>query len=380
MKAKPRAMFALLGLCAAPLALGADAYGTAASTSAPRYTFSWPLEGGEALQPRGGTTQGASVTVDTEPAQEWRKLQEPGLADFERDRRAILAMAGTYRVTFDFLEVLSYMENKPKAPYQSWGTEKIYVDKDEGKAISLVHVLEMRIVQSDGSISEPMVTKHWRQDWAYEPAYIVEYRGRDQWQRRKLSQAEAKGAWMQTVYQVDESPRYASLARWQHTASFSTWLSAQTQRPLPRREWSVRDDYQALVGTNRHTITATGWVQEENNLKAALTDARALVAAKPYVGREYGVARYERIRNADFAAADVYYERTRAFWHQVLATWQTTFEKKGQVTLRGPVDKLGLFVPLFARADEIATDPSVASTAKDAVVIRDALQKMGAIE
>jgi hypothetical protein len=36
-----------------------------------------------------------------------------------------------------------------------------------------------------------------------------------------LTAAEAKGAWLLSVYQVDESPRYASLGRWQHSASFS---------------------------------------------------------------------------------------------------------------------------------------------------------------
>ena len=72
--------------------------------------------------------------------------------------------------------------------------------------------------------------------------------------------------WLQTVYQVDESPRYASTGRWQHTPSFSTWLSGDTWRPLPRREWSVRSDYQVLVGSNRHTVVPSGWLQEENNL------------------------------------------------------------------------------------------------------------------
>src|SRR5690606_457277 len=146
------------------------------------------------------------------------------------------------------------------------------------------HILEMRMVQKDGSISEPMVTKHWRQDWYYEPTDIVEYRGRDRWQRRDLKGA-GKGAWLQAVYQVDESPRYASVGRWEHTGSFSTWISGETWRPLPRREWSVRDDYHALIGTNRHTIGPTGWVQEENNLKGVVAETRALDANRPYLGR-----------------------------------------------------------------------------------------------
>jgi hypothetical protein len=189
---------------------------------------------------------------------------------------------------------------------------------------------------------------------------------------------EGKGAWLQAVYQVDESPRYASVGRWEHTGSFSTWLSGETWRPLPRREWSVRNDYHALIGTNRHTIGPTGWVQEENNLKAVITDAYALDAKRPYLGREYGVARYERMKNADFAAADQYYERTKEFWRGVRRTWVTAFEREGVVTLRGPVDKLGLFVPLFERADEIAAQPNEQANArKNADVIRTSLEAMG---
>ncbi len=367
---------ALVAVLALP-AVAADATDAAKASNSPRYTFSWPLDG-DALKPRGGTTRGAPLTLDTDDSPAWRALRENGLSDFERDRRAILAMAGDYRVTFDFLEVVPYVElEKPHAPYQSWGTEKIYVDIDDGQRISLVHILEMRIVQKDGSISEPMVTKHWRQDWQYEPTHIVEYRGRDQWQRRELG-AERKGAWLQAVYQVDESPRYASIGRWDHSPSFSTWISGQTWRPLPRREWSVRTDYETLIGTNRHTILPTGWIQEENNLKAVITPGRELDAKLPYVGREYGVARYERIKDADFAAADQYYTRTKSFWQNVRATWVDAFEQQGTLTLVGPVDKLGLFMPLFERADAIAAQPSEQSNSKrNEAVIEASLEKMG---
>lgn len=343
-----------------------------------RYTFSWPL-GKDAPAPRGGTTKGAPVTLDLEPSKAWQDLQADGLSAQERDRRAILAMAGTYRVTFDFLEVVPFVKpEKANAPYQSWATEKVYVDRDDGKNISLVHILEMRIVQKDGAISEPMVTKHWRQDWQYQPTHVVEYRGRDHWERRKLGAAESKGAWLQSVYQVDESPRYASTGRWEHSGSFSTWLSAATWRPLPRREWSVRDDYQVLVGTNRHTVAPTGWVQEENNLKTVLTPARAIDPSRPYLAREYGVARYERIRDADFAQADVYYQRTKQFWDQVRDAWSGIFVKQGAVTLKGPVDKLGLFHPLFAHADAVL-EQGAAANAQNQTVIRKALKDMGAL-
>lgn len=370
----------LMGVAALGLTFASNAQengGPAASP--PRYTFSWPLDG-TTLKPRGGTTRGAPITLDREPSEVWKSLQAPGLTELERDRRAILAMAGTYRVTFDFLEVVPLAADaKPNAPYQSWGTEKVYVDKDTGSFISLLHMLEMRVIQDDGKISEPMVTKHWRQDWQYQPAAIVEYRGRDRWERRKLNRVESKGAWVQTVYQVDESPRYAGVGRWNHSASLSAWIGNDTWRPLPRREWSVRDDYQVLLGTNRHSIGPTGWVQEENNLKTVLTDDRRLDAAHPYLAREYGIARYERIRDADFAAADRYYERTRQFWDRVRNDWAEAFARQGVITLRGPVDKLGLFRPLFARADAIEESNDDSAT-QDETIIHDALKDMGAVK
>lgn len=333
-----------------------------------RYTFSWPLNA-QALTPRGGTTRGAPVTLDEQPSAAWTALQAKDISDFERDRRAILAMAGTYRSTFDFLEVLSFNQAPPQRPYQSWGTEKVFVDSDTGRAISLVHILEMRVMQQDGSISEPIVTKHWRQDWQYEPEAIVEYRGNATWKKRSLSAGERKGRWLQTVYQVDESPRYASLGAWQHTAAFSTWLSGDTWRPLPRREWTVRKDYDVLFGTNRHTITATGWTQEENNLKAQLGADNRL----SYVAREYGIARYERLKDADFSEADAYYNKTENFWDAVRAAWTDWFKREGTVRLRGQVDQLELFAPLFERADAIAAQEA---TQDDAGLIKRSLEAM----
>jgi hypothetical protein len=356
---------------------GATATTPPAPGSPQRYTFTWQVGQPDAPAPRGGTTRGPAITLDNDPSKAWTALQEPGLAPFERDRRAILAMAGDYRVTFDFLEVETFPPQTPRdKPYQSWGTEHVYVDADSGKSISLVHILNMRIIQDDGTVSEPMVTKHWRQTWQYEPNDIVEYKGRDRWERRKLAAADSSGQWSQTVYQVDESPRYASVGRWSHSSSFSTWISGDTWRPLPRREWSVRKDYQVLLGTNRHTITATGWVQEENNLKAVLTADRAIDPARPYLAREYGVARYSHVRGADTAAADEYYQRTRAFWDGVLSTWHQLFVNHPEITLRAPVDQAGLFHKLFEYADHLAAGERPTVPADE--VIRESLLDMGA--
>ena len=112
-------------------------------------------------------------------------MQEADLTPFERDRRAILAMAGGYRVTFDFLETVDFRPTPTRErPYQSWGTEYVYVGEDRGNFISLQHVLVMRIIGKDGKVTEPFVTKHWRQDWSYQDDTLIEYLGRETWQKR----------------------------------------------------------------------------------------------------------------------------------------------------------------------------------------------------
>ena len=58
--------------------------------------------------------------------------------------------------------------------------------------------------------------------------------------------------------------------------------------------------------------------------------------------------------------------------------WSRIFVKEGEVTLKGPVDKLGLFHPLFAQADAIA-EQGEAANAQNETVIRNALKDMGAL-
>ncbi|MEY4932615.1 MAG: hypothetical protein RLZZ403_935 [Pseudomonadota bacterium] len=357
------AIFVLL-VGTASRSFGAEAAPAAATPS--RYTFSWPLSADPSLGPRGGSTRGPQMTFDTRPSAAWQALQANGLSDFERDRRAILAMAGGYRVAFDFLEVADFRaEPKRDRPYQSWGTEYVYVAADRGTFISLQHLLVMRIVGRDGKVTEPFVTKHWRQDWTYQDTEIVEYSGINRWQRRTLPPERVQGTWSQAVYQVDDSPRYESLGRWQHSAGASTWISGETWRPLPRREWSVRKDYNLLIGTNRHTVIATGWLQEENNVKAVIDAAGTLDATLPYLAREYGVARYERIRDYDFTAGDRYFERTRSFWEAVRAAWDRRFAASPSLTLVAAVDQADLYVPFFERAEAIAQNPSAAVDANE---------------
>ena len=109
---------------------------------------------------------------------------------------------------------------------------------------------------------------------------------------------------------------FISLSQLESSAG-ATPLSPGTRPAGHTRNGRRLPDYQVLEGTNRHTITATGWLQEENNLKLVLGANGQADPAQPYRAREYGVARYSRMRGGDFHAADEYYQRTRVIQEPV---------------------------------------------------------------
>lgn len=325
-----------------------------ANDGAHQFTFSWPFRSTDKMRPRGGTTKGAPLTLATEPSDAWRAIQAPGLDKFERDRRAILAMAGAYRTTFDFIETVGFKPGfEPSRPYQSWGTEYIYVIEDTGKLIRLQHLMVLFVANESGKIEGPFVQKHWRQDWRYEDADLHVYAGRNQWRRDVRDPTTVRGRWTQTVFQVDDSPRYEAVGDWVHEGSYSAWTSETTWRPLPRREESVRSDYHVLAGTNRHTITPTGWVQEEDNLKLVLGADGKPAGDVPYLSREVGVNRYEHIVGFDFSAGDRYWQRSQEFWRAVRVAWDGVYASRDRFEILDKVDGQQMFEPLFAFANDL---------------------------
>lgn len=337
-----------------------------------QFTFSWQFQLDCNMGPRGGTTSGPSVTLDSQPNQGWVSLQDPGLSNFERDRRAILAMAGPYRTSFDFLEIAGYSpEFEPAAPYQSWSTEYVYLLEDSGDFISLQHVIVM-FFQNGDEISGPVVMKHWRQDWQFEKSEVLAYSGNQTWQKEAVPEDGQPGSWSQAVFQVDDSPRYESWGHWDHKESFSTWESAETWRPLPRRESSVRDDYQVLEGINRHSILPNGWLHEEVNYKLALGE-KDNSSSKRYLAKELGVNRYELILDHDFSKGDEYMQKTGPFWAEVRAIWNLIIAEEDGFQLRKDVEGEPMFMRLFSAAEAAASgeEYGAARTAEEIRAIID---------
>lgn len=261
----------------------------------------------------------------------------------EADRRAILAMAGEYKVTFQFEETVATQPGyRLRDPYHAEAAEFVQVVEDRGDFISLQHVL---VLHADSE--EPRVVKHWRQDWTFEDTELLAYRGHRTWEHQSIRPEQARGTWTQAVYQVDDSPRYESYGAWTHTGERSAWESQPTWRPLPRREYSKRSDYDVMVARNRHTITPQGWVHEQDNHKLVLGDDGQ---PSRVIAHESGLNVYDRTDDVDFSAGRRYWDRTASFWRDVRSLWRDAFERHGTVALRGEVDGQRLHAALFALA------------------------------
>ena len=199
-------------LCISSLVLSMNALAEEAtkdsSSSKRQFTFSWPFSDEEKLRPRGGTTIGKPVVLFSGGSRQWEALQEANTKQ-EKDRLAILALAGDYRVSFDFIETMGFKPDyEVPAPYQSWGTEKISVVVNQPDLIILQHILEIHLADIDGKAIEPVIVKHWRQDWRFEDEYSLDYQGNETWEKNARQKETIKGTWSQAVYQVDDSPRY----------------------------------------------------------------------------------------------------------------------------------------------------------------------------
>ncbi len=315
-----------------------------------QYTFAWPFEESSRMKPRGGTTRGSAVALTTRIG---FKNELIPLTNFHKDRQAILSMQGGYRVTFDFIETIGFTEDhKPTAPYQSWATEYVYVVKEDWNFISLQHVLVMEFISDDGSVSEPFVMKHWRQDWRYQDTDLHVFVGNNTWERKSILPRHALGKWSQAVFQVDDSPRYEAIGDWEHTENSSIWTSEITSRPLPRREFSVRSDYHMLTGTNRITINSKGWIQEEDNLKTVLAANGDIDIKTPHLAREFGINRYELIKDFDFTPGDTYWKETSEFWSTVRRAWAEIFNEKEHFIVKTKVSNKKLYAVMFQLAEE----------------------------
>jgi hypothetical protein len=239
------------------------------------------------------------------------------------DRTEILAMAGNYKVRFDMQETTPWAADyKPLDRKISGGNEVVRVIEDTPDHIALQHLL---VVEHDG---QTHVIKHWRQDWDYQPSRVLAYAGQGRWIWEAVPERMRAGRWSQTVYQVDDSPRYAGWGRFETQAGVRRWRSNWTWRPLARRDAVRHPVYDRYYAINRHQPTPTGWIHWQDNTKMGLKDGKPV----PIV-QETVLNTYQRFDDYDVKAADDYWAKTKDYWAAVRAAWTHVAETKGGIAI-----------------------------------------------
>ncbi len=285
------------------------------------------------------------------------RAQDATAADPAKDRAAILAMQGEYTVDFAFDETVLLAPGYERASAQrSGGDEVVIVVEDTPTKIVLQHLL---VDQKSGH-----VTKHWRQDWMYEAPRRWEFASDQTWRTRAIPADRTRGAWTQCVYEVSDAPRYCGTGRWNHRYGVATWTSDRTWRPLPRREYTRRSDYNAMNVENRHTIVPGGWTHEQDNTK---TVRRADGGTERTIAREFGFNDYIRTGELDFKPAYDYWNATKDYWAKVRARWDERLADPRGLHLKTKVDGMAMIIPLFTQAGEVQEGKAVPDAEIDKV-------------
>jgi len=300
------------------------------------------------------TGSGSDPAAAPASASEGVSQSAAGGAPPAADRQAILALAGEFKVDFNFDETVALVPDYERPePKRSGADEVVIVVDDSGDRIVLQHLL---VVGADS------VIKHWRQDWVYEAGQRLEFSDDQTWAMVDLPREKTEGAWTQCVYGVADTPRYCGTGKWNHRYGHATWTSDRTWRPLPRREYTTREDYNALNVENRHTITPEGWTHEQDNSKVVRVDGRT----EQVLVREFGFNNYVRNPDFDFTAAYEYWDATAEYWARVRETWQRHFDNGG-VVLATDVDGMPVIEGLFELADEVREGQAADAAAINAV-------------
>jgi len=267
-------------------------------------------------------------------------------AQKKQDIEAIKEMCGCFEIDFKFSETFQYSNdsNYSKSKnYNAKALEYAKLIKDEKGHISIQHLLVMG----------DYVIKHWRQDWIYQNKDLLKYDGNNNWKYISKNKKDVKGQWTQKVFQVDDSPRYEGSATWVHTDGKSYWENS-SYAPLPRREYTKRDDYNVMIRGNRHEITKYGWIHDQDNFKV-VRDSES--NSEVIIASEKGLNTYIRVDESKCKEAINWWDENNEKWSLVLEKWNSIYSKKDDISLRRSVENKPLFSFLFdenvVKRDEI---------------------------
>ena len=275
-------------------------------------------------------------------------------AQNEPGKKNIESLCGCFEVEFKYVETFSPDENYKFHEREkiNGGIELVLPVEISDKKIVLQHLLV---------ISDNYIVKHWREDWTFENPVQWKYQGDHVWKKVKVDPATVKGKWTQTVWEVSDAPRYQGYSEWVTTDGTTFWQNT-TDAPLPRREYSVRDDYNILQRTNRIHISNEGWLHEQDNKKIIRKDGKDKLLAE-----EKGINSYKKVDIKECDAAKKYWEQYAGYWAKVRQVWENYMAAHAAVELKTSVDGKPLHNYLYALGKEFV-DGEVKATDLEAKI------------
>jgi hypothetical protein len=260
-----------------------------------------------------------------------------------QDLHAIKAMQGCFEVKFEYAETFSPVDGYEKAEnYEAKGLEWVEMVEGADDKVVLQHLL---------IVNDSTVIKHWRQDWVFESDHDYTFALNNTWIYNKLNNKEKAGKWTQFVYQVDDSPRYSGTATWTHADGISSWYN-MADSPLPRREYTKRQDYNLMKRGNRVNVVDGAWVHEQDNEKVLRTeDGEQLLAM------EKGYNTYTKVDDMRCSLAQEWWATNKDKWNTVRKAWDTVCNQDREVlaleyTVDNKVLHEHLFGPQAAQGEE----------------------------
>ncbi len=245
-------------------------------------------------------------------AQHSTEMTDPD-SKLEQDRAAIKNMQGCYNVAFNFAETFSYSDDSLYMPSETkhlGALEWVELLEDEADRVSLQHLLIV------GGQEGQQVIKHWRQEWLFENTNAYHFNHDSRWNYVSLIPEQVKGQWTQRVTEVNDSPRYEGSATWVHVDSKSSWENT-TDAPLPRREYTVRNDYNVTVRTNHITVHPDHWIHDQDNDKVIREDGVPDVL----LAQEKGHNVYTKVDDQKCTIAQDWWAENHEEWDKVRAEW-----------------------------------------------------------
>ncbi len=241
------------------------------------------------------------------------------------EQQAVKSLCGCYEVDFKYAETFAVdTAYKFRPRYHADGLEWVVAEEASDKKIVLQHLLVAY---------DTMIIKHWREDWEFEKADWWQFSQDATWQHTIGTKQKTKGQWTQTVWEVDDAPRYQGSSNWVTTNGQYYWENT-TDAPLPRREYTKRKDYNVMQRTNRIIITDTGWVHEQDNKKIVRKGGLADVA----IAEEKGYNIYKKTDDSKCKQAAIWWGKHKQFWNTVRQSWETLLASKNNVHLLSKVD------------------------------------------